>query len=85
MEHRALAQLLTKTSSATLSDRRAKMMYHVTMDQNNQESRLKYWATRSSIHSFTYTSHSFACYTLLVSLARSAALIRLLIPKLMGM
>ena len=37
------------------------------MDQNNQEYRLKYWATRSSVR-------SFSCFRLLASLAPSAAL-----------
>ena len=31
-----------------------------TVGQNNQEYRLGYWATRSSIHSFAHTTHSFA-------------------------
>ena len=46
-----------------------------TMAQNNQESSRKYWATRSSVRSFTRTAHSFACSALLASLARSAVLI----------
>ena len=45
-------------------------------------------AIRSSVHSFARTAHSFACSALLASLARSAALIRLLArsltPELMG-
>ena len=49
-----------------------------TVAQNNQEHRLKYWATRSSIRLFTRTTHLFACYILLASLARSVALIPLL-------
>ena len=32
-----------------------------TVGQNNQEYRLKYWATRSSVRSFARTAHSFAC------------------------
>ena len=40
----------------------------------NQESRLKYWATRSSARSFARTAHSVACSALL---ARSAALTHL--------
>ena len=53
-------------------------VYHQrTMVQNSQEYRLKYWATRSSVHSFARTAHSFACSGLLASLAPSAALIRL--------
>ena len=31
------------------------------MVQNNQEYRLQYWATRSSIRSFARTAYSFAC------------------------
>ena len=42
------------------------------MGQNNQEYRLKYWATHSSVRSFACTAHSFACSRLLA----------LLIPKL---
>ena len=38
--------------------------------------RIDYWAIRSSICSFTCTTHSFACSALLALLARSAALIR---------
>ena len=41
----------------------------------NQEYRRKYWATRSSVHSFTRTAHLFACSGLLALLAPSAALI----------
>ena len=52
------------------------------MGQNNQKPRLKYWATRSSVHSFACKAHSFACSTLLVLLARSAALIRFLARSL---
>ena len=37
------------------------------MVDNSQEYRLKYWATRSSIRSFTRTAHSFACFGLLRS------------------
>ena len=36
----------------------------------------KYWATRSSARSFARTAQSFACYALLASFARSAALTR---------
>ena len=32
-----------------------------TVDQNNLEYRLKYWATPSSVCSFARTAHSFAC------------------------
>ena len=35
------------------------------MVQNNQEPRLQYWATCSSVHSFARTTHSFACSGLL--------------------
>ena len=48
------------------------------MVQNSQEPRWKYWATRSSICSFARTTHSLACSTLLASLVRSSALVRLL-------
>ena len=41
----------------------------VTMVQNNQESRRKYWATRSSVCSVFCTSHSFAHSALLALLA----------------
>ena len=44
------------------------------MVQNNQESKRKYWATRSSIRSFARTAHSSAGYALPASLTRSAAL-----------
>ena len=33
--------------------------HHYTVGQNNQEYRLKYWATRSSIRSFARTAHSW--------------------------
>ena len=56
------------------------------MVQNQQESRLKYWATCSSVCSFACTAHSFTCSKLLASLARYAALThplaRLLTPLL---
>ena len=52
------------------------------MVDNSQEYRLKYWATRSSVRSFTRTAHSFACSRLLASLASSAALTRLLARSL---
>ena len=51
-----------------------------TVFQKSQESRRKYWATRSSIPSFARTAHSFARYALLASLAHSAALICTLAP-----
>ena len=44
-----------------------------TVSQNNQEYRLEYWATRSSVRSF---AHSFACSARLALFARSAALTR---------
>ena len=53
-----------------------------TMVQNSHKYRLKYWATRSSIHSFVRTAHLFVCSALLASLACSAALTRLLTPEL---
>ena len=53
-----------------------------TMGPNNQEYRLQYWATQSSVRSFARTAHSFACSALLASLARSAALTRLLARSL---
>ena len=51
-----------------------KFRHQRTMVWNKQESRRKYWATRSSIRSFARTAHSFACSGLLASLAPSAAL-----------
>ena len=50
--------------------------YQCTVGQNNQKCRLKYWATRSSIHPFARTAHSFHCSSLFASLAPSAALTR---------
>ena len=49
---------------------------HSAVIQNFSKSGRKYWATRSSAHSFAHTSHSLACSALLASLARSAALFR---------
>ena len=46
------------------------------MGQNSQELGRKYWATCSSVCSFARTTHSFACFKLLASLAPSAALTR---------
>ena len=37
---------------------------HLTVGQNNQESRQKYWATRSSVRLFARTAHLFACSAL---------------------
>ena len=45
-----------------------------TMVQSNQESRHKYWATRSSVCLFACTAHSPTCCALLASLTRSATL-----------
>ena len=52
------------------------------MVQNNQESRRKYWANRSTvdlfagnIHSFTCTLHSFACFALFALLGSFACLL----------
>ena len=42
------------------------------MGQINQDYRLKYWATRSSVRSFARTAHSFACSALLALLAHFA-------------
>ena len=53
-----------------------------TVVENSQEYRLEYWATRSSVRSFTRTAHLFACSGLLASLAPSAALTRLLARSL---
>ena len=44
--------------------------------------RVDYWAICSSVRLFTRTAHSFACFALLASLARSAALIRSLARSL---
>ena len=52
------------------------MSEQCTVGQNNQEYRLKYWATHSSVYLFTSTAHSFACSALLALLARSAVLTR---------
>ena len=41
------------------------------MVQNNQESRCKYWANRSSVRSFPLTTHLFAYSALLASLCRA--------------
>ena len=48
-----------------------------TAGQIHREPRCKYWATSSSVRLFTRTAHTFA---LLASIARSAALLRLLAP-----
>ena len=60
-----------------------------TVGQINQKRKLKNWATRSSVrlftctaHSFARTTHSFACFGLLASLAPSAALTRSLARSL---
>ena len=55
---------------------KGKGKHESTVGQVNQKPRRKYWATRSSIHSFARTAHSFACFRLLASLAPSAALAR---------
>ena len=58
-----------------------------TVGQNNQEYRLEYWATRSSVRSYARITHPFACAALLAFLARSTALARLLTlltPSLVG-
>ena len=58
------------------------------MVQKNQEYRLKYRATRSSVRLFACTAHSFTCSALLALLAHFAALTYLLArpltPKLMA-
>ena len=61
---------------------KGKGKHESTVGQVNQKPRRKYWATRSSIHSFARTAHSFACFRLLASLAHSAALTRLLARSL---
>ena len=48
---------------------------HTTMGQSQQESRGKQWATRSSVHLFIHTAHSFAYSALLTLLLRTTALI----------
>ena len=58
-----------------------------TVGQNIRKKILEFGNTRSSVHSFARTAHSFACSTLITSLAHSAALTRLLtslIPELVG-
>ena len=54
-------------------EKRRRLFAQRTMVQNNQESRRKHWAIRSSVHSFTHTTHSFACSALLALLTHSAA------------
>ena len=61
---------------------RAVYNLQLTMGQINQEYRLEYWATRSSVRLFARTAHLFACFGLFASLAPSAALTRLLICSL---
>jgi len=51
------------------------VFYSETVGQINQEYRLKYWATCSSVRLFARTAHSFICSALLASLAHSAVLI----------
>ena len=53
-----------------------------TVVRNKQNSRRKYWVTRSSVRSFARTAHSFACSGLLASLMPSAALTRSLARSL---
>ena len=53
-----------------------------TVGQKNQEYRLEYWATHSSIRSFAHTAHSFAC-ALLCARALSCSLTSLT-PSLVG-
>ena len=50
------------------------MIWVGTVVQNSHESRRKYWATRSSVHSFARTAHSSACSTLLAPLCLPAPL-----------
>ena len=45
-----------------------------TVYRNNQEYRLVYLATRSSVHLFVRTAHSFTCSALIALLAGSAVL-----------
>ena len=59
-------------------------MKQVTIVWNNQESRRKYWATRSSVRSFARTAHSFTRSALLASFTCSIALIRLLARSLIN-
>ena len=63
LSHAGKAEILLLTGSS-----------RITVGQNNQEYRLKYWATRSSVLSFARTAHSFACSELLASLTPPAAL-----------
>ena len=51
-----------------------------TVGQNSQDLGRKYWASRSSVHSFARTAHSFAGSALLALLAHSVALTRSLAP-----
>ena len=45
--------------------------WRCTVGQNDQEYRLQYWATRSSVRSFARTAHSFTCSALCSALTRS--------------
>ena len=67
---------LNKFWSAEPLRRRRRRLYQSTVGQINQEYRLQYWATRSSIRSFPCTAHTFACSRLLALPAPSAALTR---------
>ena len=80
---RSLEGTLIEATVDTIVSLRIHTKYHeCTVGQNNQEYRLKYCAIRSSAHLFLRTAHSFACSALLASLARSAALTRLLARSL---
>ena len=68
--------------SASEPGRPMHLMHHDTVGQNNQESRLQYWATCSSICSFARTAHSIACSALLVYSFCSRAPLRSLVRLL---
>ena len=54
--------------------------YRFTMIQNSQESKRKYWATRSSVRSLVLLTHLLAPHCLLRSRARSTSLTHLITP-----
>ena len=68
-----------------LDGSRLSASHHLTVVQKNQESRLQYWVTRSSVRSFACTAHSLACLGLLASLAPSAVLTRPLACSLLSL
>ena len=70
------------TNETRICHRARRKRFLCTIGQTDQKSSCKYWATRSSICSLARIAHSFACSALLALLARSAALICLLVRSL---